>query len=198
MDRASWGGAALSGRPLPFTDQNFSLFPESNGDITTLARILLACFLTKHTPCQTVGVKTTPFPDRNCEKHTLEGGMPNTQTIVSAPPRAHYIFHWLPWVSICRGKEFKKGLLGRGYVKADPFQFCGPSYVYVVNSCRHQFKCKNHPGCWEGCHLPDPAWWWCVSEAWPLYSHHCKSSGCQLLFRVWVCWKFVKNMLWEE
>ena len=25
----------------------------------------------KHAPCQTVGLITTPFPDKNCKKHTL-------------------------------------------------------------------------------------------------------------------------------
>ena len=25
-------------------------------------------------PCHAIGLKTTPFPDRNCGKHTLEGG----------------------------------------------------------------------------------------------------------------------------
>ena len=37
-------------------------------------------------PCQTVGLKTAPFPDRNCEKHTLEGGTSPVHKNSQSPP----------------------------------------------------------------------------------------------------------------
>ena len=40
-----------------------------------------------HTPCQTVGLKIAPFPDRNGEKHTLEGSISPVHAQRIARPR---------------------------------------------------------------------------------------------------------------
>ena len=58
------------GIPLPFSDQNFPLFPEKKGKITTLARISVS----NQDQNRLLGLKTAPSPDRNREKHTREGG----------------------------------------------------------------------------------------------------------------------------
>ena len=47
----------------------------SNWDQNTpLARLLGLKTTRNRDPCQAVELKRTPFPDRNCGKHTLEGG----------------------------------------------------------------------------------------------------------------------------
>ena len=60
-----WNTLLLSpGYSLLFTEATRSIKPDQN---TPLARLL--------------GLKTTPFPHRNCEKHTLESGTPPVHNV---------------------------------------------------------------------------------------------------------------------
>ena len=58
--------------PYPSQTNIFHPSQKKNGKITTLAGISVSNQDQNTSLARLLGLKTTPFPDRNCEKHTLE------------------------------------------------------------------------------------------------------------------------------